>query len=155
DRIASRCEHDGNCRCRLLCCEGRWGVVCENESDLSLDEFGCDFAKPLGVSLAPAIVDNDIAALAPSKLLQPFEERSRPLPLRRPGTGTQHPFDRCWGPLRSCCGGPCARCAAQQRDDPAASHADPQVFSCFGAEIRKCGHVGGTPAAIRSPRRRG
>ena len=37
----------------------------ENESDLSLDEFGCDLAEPLSVSLAPAIVDNDIAALAP------------------------------------------------------------------------------------------
>ncbi len=44
------------------------GVVCENESDLALDEFGCDFAEPLAVSLAPAIVDNDIAALAPPKL---------------------------------------------------------------------------------------
>src|SRR5262245_17208643 len=65
DRIAGRCEHDGDRRCRLLCCERRWGVVCENESDLSLDEFGCDFAEPLSVSLAPAIVNNDIAALAP------------------------------------------------------------------------------------------
>src|SRR5262249_33889253 len=146
---------DGNCRCRLLCCEGRWGVVCENESDLSLDEFGCDFAEPLSVSLAPAIVDNDIAALAPPKLSQPFEERSRPLALRRRRTGAQQSYDRYWYPLGRGGEGPGARCAAKQGDDLTASHADPRVFSCFGAAIRRGGYVSGTPAAIRSPRRRG
>src|SRR5262249_42036587 len=65
DRIAGRCEHDGDRRCRLFSCERRWGVVCENESDLALDEFGCDFTEPLSVCLAPAIVDHDIGAFVP------------------------------------------------------------------------------------------
>jgi hypothetical protein len=67
---------------------------CVYESDLSLDEFGCDFAEPLSVSLAPAIVDNDIAALAPPKLSQPLEERIGPLALRRRRVGAQQSYDR-------------------------------------------------------------
>src|SRR5262249_6984987 len=94
DRIAGRCEHDGNCRCRLLCRERGWGVVRENERDLTLDEFGDDFAEPLGVSVARAIVDDDIAALGRSKLSQPIEKCGGPLALPRRTAGAQQSYVR-------------------------------------------------------------
>ena len=64
--IARRREHDWDHGCRLLCCEGRWSVMRENHIDLEPDELGCDLGKAFAASLGPAILDRDIAALAPA-----------------------------------------------------------------------------------------
>jgi hypothetical protein len=42
--------------------------VGKNDADIALDEFGCDFGEPLRVSFGPAILDDDITALCPTKL---------------------------------------------------------------------------------------
>ena len=41
----------------------------ENDADIALDEFGRDLGEPLGVSFGPAILDDDIAVLCPTKFL--------------------------------------------------------------------------------------
>lgn len=53
----------------VACFAARVGgvFVCENDGDLALDKLGCDFAEPLSASLAPAILDCEIAALAPAE----------------------------------------------------------------------------------------
>ena len=63
--------------------------MCENESDLALNEFGCELGEPLGASLAPTIFDNDIAALILPELAKPLHKCGGPLALRSRRIGTE------------------------------------------------------------------
>ena len=41
----------------------------ENNADIALDEFGCDLGEAFRVSFGPAIFDDDVAPLRPTKLV--------------------------------------------------------------------------------------
>ena len=95
----------------------------ENHIDLQQNELGCDLGKAFAAPLAPAILDRDIAALAPAQLTQPLHKGGCPLALCRSRTRAQESDGR---QLRSllCTSRerPCSGRAAEQRDELAALH---------------------------------
>src|SRR5262249_39721183 len=78
NRISRSCEHDRDHRCRPLGRERRGGVVRNDNIDLKPDELGGDLRKSLAAPLGPAILDCEIAALAPAQLTQSLDKRGGP-----------------------------------------------------------------------------
>src|SRR5579871_879097 len=52
------------------------GVVGENYADISLGKFGCNLSEAFRVSLGPAIFDDDVATLRPTKLSKSLHKSS-------------------------------------------------------------------------------
>src|SRR5262245_3791857 len=121
DRIPYHRKDDRDEQCCLLCQDGCWGSVRENNIDLEPDEVGCDLGVALATSLGPAILDRDIATLRPAEYAQSLHKSGSPLKLDRRRVSTQEPDGRQlrWL-LRARCERPCRSCAAEQRKELAA-----------------------------------
>src|SRR5262245_36305690 len=117
DRISRSREHDRDHRCRLLGRERRESVVRHDNIDLKPDELGGDLGKSLAASLGPAMLDCEIAAVAPPQFPQSPDKGSGPFALCRCRTGAQQAND-CWlALLRPRRERPSHRHAAEQRDE--------------------------------------
>src|SRR5262249_38679316 len=122
DRIARGREHDRNRRCRLLCCEGSWSVVSDDDIDLEPNKLVREIFQTLGVPLGPAILDREIAALDPAQLAHSLHEGGGPLALRRRATSAEQSDSRRLRLLRACLERPRGSRTANKRDELAPSH---------------------------------
>src|SRR5262249_52996991 len=123
DWIARRREYDRDHCCRLLCRKSRWGIVREDQIDLKPDKLVCDLGKALSASLAPAILNRDIAALDPAQLTQPLHKSGGQMARICHRTRGHHPNGRQLSSLlRPGRERPRGSRAAQQRDELAAPH---------------------------------
>src|SRR5262245_50901086 len=62
-------DHGKRRRC-LLGCQRGGGAACHNQIDIQADQLGDQIRKPSGVSIDGSIIENEIAPLDISKLLQ-------------------------------------------------------------------------------------
>src|SRR5262245_17669081 len=120
NRISRSREHDRDHRCRLLGREWRESVVRHDNIDLKPDELGGDLGKSLVASLGPAILDCEIAAVAPPQFPQSPDKGGSPFALCRRRTGAQQANDRWLALLRPRRERPRGR-AAEQRDELASA----------------------------------
>src|SRR5262249_13700291 len=81
-------------RCRLLCKDGCWGSVRQNNIDLEPDELGRDFGEALGSSFRPTIFDRNVATLDPTEFAQSLHKSGSPLSLNRRRICAQEPTGR-------------------------------------------------------------
>src|SRR5262245_4503198 len=123
NRISCGREHDWDQRCRLLGRERRESVVRNDHIDLEPDELGGDLGKSLAASLGPAILDREIAALAPAQLTQSLDKGGGPFALCRCRPRAQQAHERGFAPLRVCRERPHSRRTAEQRHELPPSHA--------------------------------
>src|SRR5262249_6819444 len=93
-----------------------------DDIDLQPNELVCQSGQTLGVSLGPAILDREIAALSPAQFAYSLHECCGPLALCRGGSRPQQPDGRRLSPwLRARRERPrCCRRTAEQRDQLAA-----------------------------------
>src|SRR5262249_21766453 len=122
DRISRSREHDRDHRCRLLGRERRESVVRHDNIDLKPDELGGDLGKSLVASLGPAILDCEIAAVAPPQFPQSPDKGRSQFALCRCRTGAQQANDRWLALLRARRERPRYSRAAEQGDEFAPLH---------------------------------
>src|SRR5262245_4098642 len=122
NRISRSREHDRDHRCRLLGRERRESVVRHDNIDLKPDELGGDLGKSLVASLGPAILDCEIAAVAPPQFPQSPDKGGSQFALCRCRTGAQQANDRWLALLRARRQRPRDSSAAEQRDELAPPH---------------------------------
>src|SRR5262249_55540764 len=115
-------EHERNRRCRLLCCEGSRSIVSDNDIDLGPNKLVCEISQALSVSLGPAILDREIAALDPAQLAHSLHEGGGPVALRRRATRAEQSDSRRLRLLGARGERPSRRHATKQRDEVAPSH---------------------------------
>src|SRR5262249_2811229 len=93
----------------------------DDDIDLHADELGGDLGEALLLSLRPAILDDDVAALDPAELPRPLREGGGPqAPPRRRG-GAEHAYGAPLRLLRARRKRPRRR-AAEKRDELASLH---------------------------------
>src|SRR5262245_13423878 len=146
NRISRSREHDRDHRCRLLGRERRESVVRHDNIDLKPDELGGDLGKSLVASLGPAILDCEIAAVAPPQFPQSPNKGGSPFALCRCRTGAQQANDRWLALLRARRQRPRRR-AADERDELAPFHCPrPPVLPTeriaylrYGRRLLRCG----------------
>jgi hypothetical protein len=112
----------------LLCREGWRGCRRDNDIDLELNEFGCDFGDTFAASFRPSNLDRNRSSLDPSKFTQARHKASSHDFVAEAEAAPKNPivgnFSRCCPRAAS---GPRGRRAANQRYELAASHALPQA----------------------------
>jgi hypothetical protein len=62
----------------LLCREGWRGCRRDNDIDLELNEFGCDFGDTFAASFRPSNLDRNRSSLDPSKFTQARHKGIKP-----------------------------------------------------------------------------
>src|SRR5262249_3386709 len=116
DGVPGYWEDDWNDGGRLLGGERCLGSSRKNDIDLEPGELGRNLGKTCGASLAPTILDSDVAAVNPTEIAQTSLKSSDQCRLRRCGTGT----NKANGPLRllrKCRERPCCNGSAKQCDE--------------------------------------
>src|SRR5438132_6965952 len=78
DWVARCRKYDGDRTCRLLQCHDGRSPRRDDDVDLELGEFGCEFVEALGMSLHPAILDCYRAPFNPTEFTQPNHKRIDP-----------------------------------------------------------------------------